>query len=454
MNDAKDNNPWLAPINFITLGLFFTLLSIDFLYLQYILPPIGALFLYLGFRTLRKCNVGFRIAWMIVTVQLFFQLVQLVTMASPVYTVYQNISNSSMASIIYQIVILLVLRYAIRDIFQKNKITPLQDPIILGIIWIVVNAVCEYLQIKGNNFLFAFLMVFLLKILFALNKVGVALDDVTDLFVKAPVILSNKALVKLYLIGGFVLVLGCCIAFNHIILDSSKQITITDSDTRTKLIELGFPKEVMKDITDKDIDLLNEAIKVNVSSETLSFKPDSLTLLLGNIGKNTNTTIEKCNMKASTVYIELPNNLIYVIVHFNWMNQKVNWQDGFTIWGADKIDLLNGVLLYWKSQKEYTAPIPRLKCETAKLNSFFGEMESKQISGAVSYPFHSENQRGYIFYKYQLDEKNLYGRNCLNYIHYTQPFRFPYEETEKRIMLDMFNDQIRQHFSDLKGNVN
>ena len=48
--------PWRDAMGRILLGLCLTCFSLNFLYLQYLLPAIGTVQLYLGFRTLRGNN--------------------------------------------------------------------------------------------------------------------------------------------------------------------------------------------------------------------------------------------------------------------------------------------------------------------------------------------------------------------------------------------------------------
>lgn len=72
--------------------------------------------------------------------------------------------------------------------------------------------------------------------------------------------------------------------------------------------------------------------------------------------KPKNHTIE-----AATVYIELPENEVYVLVYFKWQKPKAFWNDGFTIWGLDGIELLEGKLFYQKDSINYEAPYQGLE---------------------------------------------------------------------------------------------
>ena len=57
--------PWRTAMNRITLGLCLTCFTVNVWYLQYILPAVGSLLIYFGFRALRQSNRWFRCAWYI-----------------------------------------------------------------------------------------------------------------------------------------------------------------------------------------------------------------------------------------------------------------------------------------------------------------------------------------------------------------------------------------------------
>ena len=55
--------PWRTAIHRIAWGLCLTCFTLQFLYLDYLLPAIGTVALYLGFRALRANNRWFRLSW-------------------------------------------------------------------------------------------------------------------------------------------------------------------------------------------------------------------------------------------------------------------------------------------------------------------------------------------------------------------------------------------------------
>ena len=52
LNEKETKDFWHESIKYIAFGFMFTLITFKFLWLQYILPSFGAVFLYLGFRNL------------------------------------------------------------------------------------------------------------------------------------------------------------------------------------------------------------------------------------------------------------------------------------------------------------------------------------------------------------------------------------------------------------------
>jgi hypothetical protein len=200
----------------------------------------------------------------------------------------------------------------------------------------------------------------------------------------------------------------------------------------------------LKDISDRDAALLNAAQHVDSSSSSLDFNPY---YLANKAGHGVDININK--LQVTTIYIELPDNYMGIFVYFNWRDNKAYWQDGFTIFGLKGFELLNGTLLFQQNGIDYTAPIPRLKCQNVNSKNMFGSEESRQIFGAVSYPFHSEKQRGYVFYQLKLPDKPYAGGNCINYVHNRYPFQFPYAQTEKQIINGsyFFSDRVKQQYT-------
>jgi hypothetical protein len=447
-DEVKEINPWREPISHITWGFVLTSFTLNFLLLQYILPTLGVVSLYLGLRRLRKENRWFFAAWILAAIKLIWHLVQLVVHATPMYLHYDSSVVVKTVIVAFQLILLLVLRKALKEAFSQSNKKPVRDPVLLVVLWTGLITACAIMPPEIIMIAFIPLMIFLIIITRSLYKIGDDLNEVDYVGIEKPAKISDTVLLWGYLISCLIFVLASSILANHIKLDVSRQMKTSDSALRTELIELGFPQHILVDISDNDISKLSGAIYIESNSTSMMFNPVKVTTQNSN-----NITISNkpgdCNLQVTTIYVEFPENVVYVFEYFDWNNSKAYWQDGFTIWGEEEIELLNGVLLFKKDGVDYTAPIPRLRCDNITSYSFFGANETKKIAGAVSYPFSTERQRGYILYRLQLPQDQWICSSCMNFVHYTQPFQYPFMETEKRILNGMYfiRNNMQQHYT-------
>jgi len=82
-----------------------------------------------------------------------------------------------------------------------------------------------------------------------------------------------------------------------------------------------------------------------------------------------------------------------------------------------------------------------------------GSSENIVIRGAFSYPFGSEDQGGYVLYRYTVpfDSEGLMTYAEFNYMHDATPFHIPYVRAEDRIMTYSFYDNLQQHVTTYKS---
>ena len=76
--------PWRSAMTKILWGMGLTTIHFEFLYLQYLLPLLGAALLYLGFRSLRKENRWFKLCWVLSGVLLAVHMATDILTATPV----------------------------------------------------------------------------------------------------------------------------------------------------------------------------------------------------------------------------------------------------------------------------------------------------------------------------------------------------------------------------------
>jgi hypothetical protein len=79
----------------------------------------------------------------------------------------------------------------------------------------------------------------------------------------------------------------------------------------------------------------------------------------------------------------------------------------------------------------------------------FGTYYPVLITGALSYPFGSEEQGGYVLYRYTvMTDSDIYDTHAIfSYVHLLSPLHIPYTRTEDLILSGgyTFEDMLQQH---------
>ena len=444
MGIVSSNNPWHKPISNITWGFVFTVMNFDFFNLKYVLVTIGVVLLFLGFYDLRKINKELHTAWIFSIINLVFHVLNLIYLTTSLHIRFNRMGIAIFLSTLFQITFFLIFRSGLNKIFHEAAVKPYKDPLLWLIIWRIVIVICAITQLGSIWFIALPLICFYFYNFRSLYKFGDLLSQINFKFHEGDNRFSRKRYFAGYLASCIFIVILCSSLSNHIKLDAKEFVKPNTSETRQKLIGLGFPENILKDISEDEVALLEDAIYVDAFSELLMFDPKEETVK-GEF--NVYTTKEKpgkINLEVTSIYVELDNgteeSTMYSFQYFQWQDGGAYWYDGIKVRGTVPLELISGRLLYEKDGISYLADIPRLKNEMVSETDWFGYTNnSEQITGAVSYPFSSDNQRGYVFYKLKLNKDLCYGGNIFKYIHYQNPVRIPYEETELSGILSSVN---------------
>ncbi|MGG7163119.1 hypothetical protein [Clostridium ihumii] len=444
-NDNLNNksiNPWHNPISNITWGFMFTLITFNFLNLQYILTTVGAILLYIGFYNLRKENEALNIAWIFSIINIIIHMLKLIFISTPLNIKFQRSIIMTIILIVFNISFLIILQNGLKNIFKNANVIQRKNPIVYMIILEIIILICDITGISSSFFVVIPILFFCFYNLHSLYKLEDDLSNIEKLN-KDENINRNKYIL-VYLLFCFLIVIICNLSFNHIKLESKKVDLKNAEEIRYKLINMKFPDYIIKDMSDEEVNLLKNAVKIDVSDEILMFDSKEKSVKNRWGVYNNITKPGRMNLKSTHIYIELKNNTMYALEYFQWLDGKAYWYDGFTIICSEKTEIVSGKLLYEKNEENYFATIPRLKNETNIEEDWFGgKRETEKITGAVNYPFGSKSQRGYVIYELNLKDDNCDGISIFNYIHYKTPFRIPYKETEHSNL--MFNNNSKQH---------
>ena len=426
---VEEVNPWREPIGRIAAGMALTGITLNFLYLQYLLPTLGAALQYLGFRTLRRSGPAFRIAWGLSLVELVWHAVWLMLSASPWRLEGMTAYTLGLAGMAVQIARLLLLRAGLRDVCRRAEVEPKGDPLRAAVIWQVLIAVLAFSPLAQSWLAAIPMIIAFVLIIQSLERVGGSLGGAGYCFVDAPVRVSSGVMKWGYLLGCFALVLLTSAVVNHPRLDAQPVPAQGEAETRQALAELGLPENVLADLSDEHVRALEGAFRVDVQQEMMSFY------------SSTTTEIQKADADADRlcayiIYIELPGSRMAVLNYFDWQQGGTYWGDAVMLGWQDTYEYLTGqiggALLYEKNGQAYTAPIPRLNNGVVTTTDWFSGIQSyPRITGTVSYPFGAQNQRGYVLYILQLRDLGYWGRlngnTSITYRHRLQPFSLPYQ---------------------------
>ncbi|MGO5095316.1 hypothetical protein ACTQ34_05740 [Agathobaculum sp. LCP25S3_E8] len=448
-------NPWHEPIDRIAGGLALTGITLNFLYLQYLLPAVGVVLQYLGFRALRRNGAAFRLAWALSVVRLVWVGAFLVLSVTPWLPTGNLDIGLGLAGMGIQIVQMLALRAGLRQVCRTADIEPKSDPLKAAVCWEGFILVLAFSPLAHSWLAAIPMLIAFVCIVRALFRLGEAMGEAGYCFTAAPVRLNTSAVRWGFLGGCLLLMLALSVCVNHPRLDAAPMEEHGEAEIRQQLADLGLPDEVLADLKDEDVRALDGAFHVACCAEMLAFGPDAQSMTLcDQTNAPERAPIEpeispgKDTMIASTYYIELPEYRMAVLHRLAWVQGSAYWGDAFSAFEDSDYgyDLIGGRLVYEKRRQTYAAPIPDLADNTVTTTNMFGTYTSNQISGVISYPLGADNPRGYMLYVMQLDENRVFGATGINYYHASQPFCLPYRTPRDRTL--GWNDHARlQHYS-------
>ena len=436
-------DPWRVPLGRIAAGLALTGITFNMLYLQYLLPALGIVLQYLGFRALRRSGPAFRLAWALSAVRLVWFAAFTALEATPWAPEGALVYALGLTAMGIQVVQLLALRAGLREVCRRAETPQQGDPLRSAVIWQLVVIVLAFSPLSQSWLAFLPMLLAFVLIIRSLVRLSGSLGGAGYCFVDAPVCVSSRVMKWGYLLACLLLVLGASVCVNHPRLDAQPQPAQGEAETRQALAALGMPEEVLADLSDEHVRALEGALYVYAQQDVMSFY------------SSTTTEVQKANTEADQlgsyiIYIELPDSRMAVLNYFDWRQGGAYWGDAVRLGWQDTYEHLTGqiggALLYEKDGQVYTAPIPRLNNGVVTTTDwFFGTRSDSQISGTVSYPFGAQNQRGYVLYILQLRDPGIIrGNTWITYRHRLHPFSLPYQ-TPAELTSGWTDNTLQQH---------
>ncbi len=439
---VEQTNPWEEPVTRIAMGLALTTIKLNMFWLEYILPTVGLLLLFLGFRTLRKENRWFFLGWLFTLYRLAGWLAELVGAALPRSGAAGEMTPlSAVLATGLQVGFFLILRKALDQVFQKAGVEREKDPLLLLAALSAVMAALALSPLSHSWLAVIPTLGFYIYALKALYHLPEKLSDAGYALTAAPVRLSDNAVRLAYLLLCLVIVTGGSLLAAHIPLEAAPDTGARSACVRQELLTLGFPEEQLADLPDEQLEGLSGAIYVDVSRELLMFDPHS------EPEKNSYGLVYqyvdapgKINLDVTSATVELPGHHFRTFVFFQWKSMAYGvdhgpfWADGFLFRTEESAEELtySGALLYEREGESWIAPIPELTMGERTSTGFFGTSTYQAITGRVNYPMGAENRRGWLAADFDLPADQWLGAMILNWSREGAP-RFPYTDPMERV---------------------
>lgn len=435
--------PWRKAMAQVLWGIGLCAVTLNFLALNYILPAVGALLMLCGFRTLRRENRCF--AWLYAVSALraatwFFTLVSLCTIYSSAPAVERVSSALTYVSVAAQLITPLLLFGAIRGVQAKAGVKKHAAGAIWLLVWYsIVLVLGLYGAVLGLLGGILFIAAFVL-IIRSLYKLYSELDEAGYAVTAAPGSVSNRAMT--IALTGITLALMLCgyLFLARYPMDWQPLQPAGEAQTRAELAALGFPEDVLADLSDEDVAKCAGALRVVYYTEDYPVNDGEEvreTYVDGDGVAHTHISTEYPvkELRTTGVAVELPEGRWMVFHHFRW-TEPVNFYgtESIQLWTPDRMmpegwysgGEPSGRVMYGSGGESLVSDFYFLGREDYTSNSvFFGQSYNNDIFAAYSAPLHAENVRGYVAYPVVMQREGWIFDSWVNYTHQQTPLQFP-----------------------------
>ncbi len=422
----------------VLIGMTLTGLTLNVLWLNYILPAIGLVFQLLGFRALRRENAGFKDGYVISIFRALYVAVWMILDT----TIYADVLTGTMAAVVLTVVNLAMvlvqvvcLWSGLKTLRQKAGFEPKCGAAAALIAWNVVLCALGLISWSGWIALIIMIAVYIV-IMRELFKLAGELDNAGCTIAPVPVKVKDWQLVlslAVLLAAG----MACGYAFGGSYpmewtqLDNSAQAEV--QDTKAKLLELGFPEAVLNDLSAEDIAACEGATQILSRTED---KPVNngreVTTQTGDNSYRIDTVYDEKELRLTGVAVRVGEYRWIIFHHFLWTQpMKYHGTEAIQLWPTGENDWwpdgdATGRVLCDKDGQTLTADYHSLGTQDTYTSDFFGNSQSSiTTNGAFSMPRGSENQRGYVCLPIEIAQEDSYVNSWVNYTHQNTWAQYP-----------------------------
>lgn len=416
--------PWKQATKRVLIGIALTTVTLNFWWLNYILPAIGMALMLLGFRALRQENRWFGTGFWISVYRAVYLYATLI-LNSTIW--FSTVSSSPVlygltgVNLALTFVQFFCLWRGFRAVQRKAGLSPHAGSAVALLIWYGVTGLLAAVRYNGLILPLA-LLVSYICILRSLWKLSKELDQAGYAVRPAPVRVTDTVLaigIAAVVVIGCIcgLLLGCKYPMDWQAAGPDEHSGVEEIEAQ--LLELGFPDDVLRDLTAEDIAACDGALRVVTDVQNHSVNNS-----------------ENKPLRITGVAVELPGQRERWMIfhHFLWTADPGFYgTESIQLWpahhlseGWESAGALTGRVLYDKNGTTYTAPYYFLGDQTFTSDSiFWGEQTSTDLFAAFSMPETGENYRGYVAYPVAELQDGYIIDSWFNYTHQRTALQYP-----------------------------
>ena len=438
--------PGKKALNRILIGYFLSTFTINGLGLNLILPVIGQILMLLGFRALQHENRWFSACYVFAVLQAFLRFGKLILDTTIFDLPFEDPQNAASAfyialalQVLLTVVSLLCFWRGLRTVQKACGIRSKAIGVLALLAWNLLLCAVFVAQARGQfigGYTLLFLLFSLIIILWMIARQAKALDATGYVLQPAPLRLSDRTLTLIILA---ILAIGCTcghLFFSSYTMDWQK-IDSTESaatsETKTHLAALGFPEDILDDLTPEDLARCRGAEQVVVDARTLNSE---------------NPTFDNgdYDIRLTNVIVLVPGDTPRVILfnHFSWLstpkfygtaalNILPTYEVSAELWRLE--DGPTGRILYDDGDDSFVADYHSIEMRTVTSNLFRNVAPSPSLYASFIFPNQGTRQRGYITYtiapRALLPEGyRQAGYSQMTYMHQKKRFLYPAETAD------------------------
>ena len=456
---AGEINPWSMAMTRVLWGLGLITITLNFLYLDVILPAVGGLLLVLGFRTLRRENTPLRWCYILSLASLAVRGACIVLAALPVETglapAYVNIA-------LLQVLYVCLWRGMVGVSRAAGEEKPAATAAGAMAVFYAVLTVLALIGVEGWLLVLPMLVLYIL-LLRSMVRLSRSLADTGYAITAAPVRLPDAAV----LWGGLGVLLAAVLLAMFLgqrypmdwhARDDAPQ----DETIRQQLLTKGFPERVLNDLTADEVAQLSGAVRVYHQTERLYSNTDYREVTLSRFLRDPPHTLQYDHTLTETddagnrtyryvyrVYDTLEQTMRHVAVelpaegdtarfvyihHLTYAAPPSPYTEMLELWPAWQTQgdwfpggHVSGRVLCERNGTAQAAAFHTLKSGSQQVSDLFGTRQTQRITAGWSFPRGVESPRAYVFYDALRGQDGWVIESWANYVCQTAPV-YPFRD--------------------------